>query len=79
MDTQRIVVGVPRETFPGEARVALVPAVLPQLSKAGMDVIVESHAGEPAGFSDESYVAHGARIESRDDVFGADVVVQVRT
>jgi NAD(P) transhydrogenase subunit alpha len=53
--------------------------VLPQLSKAGMDVIVESHAGEPAGFSDESYVAHGARIGSRDDVFGADIVVQVRT
>ncbi|MGZ8628947.1 MAG: NAD(P)(+) transhydrogenase (Re/Si-specific) subunit alpha, partial [Actinomycetota bacterium] len=79
MDTERIVVGVPRETFPGEARVALVPAVLPQLSKAGMDVIVESHAGEAAGFPDESYVAHGARIGSRDDVFGADIVVQVRT
>ncbi|MGZ5290813.1 MAG: Re/Si-specific NAD(P)(+) transhydrogenase subunit alpha [Actinomycetota bacterium] len=79
MDTERIVVGVPRETFPGEARVALVPAVLPQLPKAGMDVIVESHAGEAAGFPDESYVAHGARIGSRDDVFGADIVVQVRT
>lgn len=79
MDTERIVVGVPRETFPGEARVALVPAVLPQLSKAGMDVVVETHAGEAAGFADESYVAHGARIGSREDVFGADIVVQVRT
>jgi NAD(P) transhydrogenase subunit alpha len=59
--------------------VALVPAVLPQLSKAGMDVIVEAHAGEEAGFPDEVYVAHGARIGSRDDVFGAQIVVQVRT
>jgi NAD(P) transhydrogenase subunit alpha len=79
MDNERLVVGVPRETFPGETRVALVPAVLPQLSKAGMDVVVEAHAGDAAGFPDESYVAHGARIGSRDDVFGADVVVQVRT
>jgi NAD(P) transhydrogenase subunit alpha len=59
--------------------VALVPAVLPQLSKAGMDVVVETHAGEDAGFPDDSYVAHGARIGSREDVFGADIVVQVRT
>jgi NAD(P) transhydrogenase subunit alpha len=40
---------------------------------------VEAHAGDGAGFPDESYVAHGARIGSRDDVFGADIVVQVRT
>jgi NAD(P) transhydrogenase subunit alpha len=79
METERLVVGVPRETFPGEARVALVPAVLPQLSKAGLDVLVEAHAGEMAGFPDDAYVAHGARIGSRDDVFGADIVVQVRT
>jgi NAD(P) transhydrogenase subunit alpha len=79
MDNERLVVGVPRETFPGETRVALVPAVLPQLSKAGMDVVVEGHAGETAGFPDEAYVAHGGRIGSREDVFAADVVVQVRT
>jgi NAD(P) transhydrogenase subunit alpha len=79
VDTNRIVVGVPRETFPGEARVALVPAVLPQLSKAGMDVVVEAGAGTAAGFPDDSYAAHGARIGSRDDVFEADIVMQVRT
>ena len=79
MDTDRILVGVPRETFPGEARVALVPAVLPQLSKAGMDVVVEAGAGTAAGFPDGAYVAHGARIGSRDDVFEADIVIQVRT
>jgi NAD(P) transhydrogenase subunit alpha len=79
VDTERTLLGVPRETFPGETRVALVPAVLPQLSKAGMDVVVEAGAGEASGFPDESYEAHGARIGSRDDVFGADIVVQVRT
>ena len=79
MDTDRILVGVPRETFPGEARVALVPAVMLQLSKAGMDVIVEAGAGAAAGFPDETYAAHGARIGSREDVFEADIVIQVRT
>jgi len=79
VDTDRILVGVPRETFPGEARVALVPAVMLQLSKAGMDVIVEAGAGAAAGFPDETYAAHGARIGSREDVFEADIVIQVRT
>jgi NAD(P) transhydrogenase subunit alpha len=44
-----------------------------------MDVIVESGAGAAAGFPDDTYVAHGARIGSRDDVFEADIVMQVRT
>jgi NAD(P) transhydrogenase subunit alpha len=79
METDRLLVGVPRETFPGETRVALVPAVLPQLSKAGMDVIVEHNAGETSGFPDELYVTHGAHIGNREKVFEADMVVQVRT
>jgi len=79
MEADRALVGVPRETFPGETRVALVPAVLPQLQKAGMDVVVESRAGEAAGFPDEQYVAHGAEIGNRERVFQADIVVQVRT
>lgn len=79
METDRQLVGVPRETFPGETRVALVPAVLPQLTKAGMDVVVESRAGESAGFADEQYATHGAEIGNRERVFKADIVVQVRT
>jgi NAD(P) transhydrogenase subunit alpha len=79
MEEDRILVGVPRETYPGEARVALVPAVLPTLRKAGMDVLVEHTAGEAAGFRDEAYKQHGGKIGSRDDVFTADVVAQVRT
>jgi len=79
MENERLLVGVPRETFPGETRVALVPAVLPQLTKAGLGVIVESKAGEAAGFADEQYAAHGAEIGNRERVFQADIVVQVRT
>lgn len=79
MDEARLLVGVPRETFPGETRVALVPAALPQLAKAGMDVIVESKAGDAAGFPDEQYAAHGARIGNRENVLEANIIAQVRT
>lgn len=75
----RILVGLPRETFPGEWRVALVPAALPVLAKAGMDVIVEHGAGDAAGFADGAYEKNGATIGSRAEIFEADVVVQVRT
>jgi NAD(P) transhydrogenase subunit alpha len=50
-----------------------------RLSDAGMDIVVEHNAGERAGFSDESYIAHGARIGTRADVFGASIIAQVRT
>jgi NAD(P) transhydrogenase subunit alpha len=79
VDGGRTLVGVPRETFPGETRVALVPAVLPQLCQAGIEIVVETNAGVASGFPDETYVAHGARIGSREAVFAADLVVQVRT
>ena len=40
-----MIVGVPRESFPGERRVALIPAVIPSYAKAGVEVIVEAGAG----------------------------------
>jgi H+-translocating NAD(P) transhydrogenase subunit alpha len=78
-EDRQLTVGVPTETFPGEARVALVPGVLQALSKAGMKTIVESGAGRAAGFPDEQYTDKGATIGTRDEVFAADVVVQVNT
>ena len=75
----RLVVGVPTETFPGEARVALVPSVVQGLSDVGIDVVVEHDAGERAGFPDGSYAAHGARMGTRADVFDASIIAQVRT
>lgn len=74
-----MIVGVPRESFPGERRVAMVPAVIPSLTKAGLEVVVEAGAGTPAGYLDSEYAAKGARIlGTRAEVFGtADIVVQV--
>jgi len=74
-----MIVGVPRESFPDERRVALVPLVVPNLTKAGFEVVVESAAGTSAGYPDGEYAAKGAKIvESRGDVFrAADIVAQV--
>jgi len=73
-----MIVGVPRETYPGERRVALVPIVLPSLAKAGIEVVIEAGAGVNAGFPDAEYAAKGAKvIPDRAQVFAAaDVVVQ---
>jgi H+-translocating NAD(P) transhydrogenase subunit alpha len=74
-----MIVGVPRESFPGERRVALVPVVLPNLTKTGLQVVVEAGAGASAGYPDTEYAAKGAKIvPNRAEVFRlADVVVQV--
>ena len=74
-----MIVGVPKESYPGERRVALVPLVIPNLAKAGLEVIVETGAGEPAGYPDAAYMEKGAKIvPDRAAVFaGADIVVQV--
>jgi proton-translocating NAD(P)+ transhydrogenase subunit alpha len=74
-----MIVGVPRETFPGERRVALVPAVIPTLAKAGLEVVVEASAGAQAGYLDADYAAKGAKIiPDRSEVFRvADIVTQV--
>jgi proton-translocating NAD(P)+ transhydrogenase subunit alpha len=72
-------IGVPKETFPGERRVALVPSVLPSLTKAGFQIVIESGAGTAAGFPDEAYQDKGAQISNRADSFrAADIVTQVR-
>lgn len=75
-----MIAGVPKETFPGEKRVAQIPAGLPALAKAGIQVLVEAGAGEAAGFPDAAYREKGAEIApGREDVFTrADVILQVR-
>jgi H+-translocating NAD(P) transhydrogenase subunit alpha len=74
-----VIVGVPKESYPGERRVALVPVVLPNLAKAGIEVVVEAGAGEQAGYPDSAYTEKGAKIApDRASVFSAaDVVAQV--
>ena len=74
-----MIVGVPRETYPGERRVALVPAVLANLAKAGLQVLVEPGAGAAAGYPDTEYSDKGAKIAaSRAQVFAqAEIITQV--
>jgi H+-translocating NAD(P) transhydrogenase subunit alpha len=74
-----MIVGVPRESFPGERRVALVPAVIPNLVKNGLDVVIEAGAGAAAGYPDAEYAGKGAKIVGqRAEVFAlADILVQV--
>jgi H+-translocating NAD(P) transhydrogenase subunit alpha len=74
-----VVIGVPKEIFPGEQRVALVPDVIPKLAQAGMEVVVEAGAGAGAGFPDAEYATKGAKIiPERPELFrAADVITQV--
>jgi H+-translocating NAD(P) transhydrogenase subunit alpha len=73
-----MIVGVPREIYPSERRVALAPAVLANLKKAGLEVLVEAGAGTKAGYPDSEYTEKGARLAaSRSEVFQtADTIVQ---
>ncbi len=75
-----MIISVPKETYPGERRVALVPASVPPLIKAGSRVQVETGAGLPAGFTDNAYREASAEIVSdRHQLFqSADIVFQVR-
>lgn len=74
-----LIIGVPKEIYPGERRVALVPAVLPTLIKAGFEVHVQAGAGIEAGYPDSHYSDKGAKIVGdRTAVFSAaDIIVQV--
>lgn len=69
-------IGVPRETAPGERRVALVPETVQRLVKGGNEVVVERGAGTEAAFIDSAYEQAGARIV--DDAYDADLVVKVQ-
>ena len=72
-------VGVPKETLRGETRVALIPASVAALKKAGLDVLIERGAGAAAGFIDAAYEQAGATVASRADVFSqSDILLQVR-
>ena len=76
-----MIIGVPKETYPGEQRVALIPATLPSLKKEGMEVQVEAGAGVASGYPDDAYAEKGgAIVSSRSQLFeAARVITQVRT
>ena len=72
-------VGIPKENFAGETRVAVIPAGVATLVKAGLEVGVEAGAGTAAGFPDAAYAAQGATVLSRHEILdAADILLQVR-
>ncbi len=79
--TQSLVLGVLREADPDERRVALVPAAVPPLKKAGAEVLIQTGAGQAAGFTDDQYAAKGATlVADRAEIFSrADMILQVRS
>ncbi len=74
-----MIVGVPKEIYPGERRVALTPVVVPMLAKAGLEVAIAAGAGVEAGYPDAQYQEKGAKIlADRAAVFAqSDIIVQV--
>jgi H+-translocating NAD(P) transhydrogenase subunit alpha len=72
-------VGVPRETWPGENRVSLIPSAAAALKKAGLEVSVEADAGAAAGFPPAAYEQAGVAVATREAVFStSDILLQVR-
>ncbi|GIW94924.1 MAG: NAD(P) transhydrogenase subunit alpha [Pirellulaceae bacterium] len=72
-------IGVLKERYPGERRVGIVPANVPKLTRSGIEVLVESGAGQCAGFPDEHYTEKGAQIAQRRDVLeSCPLLVRVR-
>jgi H+-translocating NAD(P) transhydrogenase subunit alpha len=74
-----MILGVPAETFPGERRVAVTPAVVPKLAELGLEVVIEAGAGEAAGFPDALYREKNARVVPRGEALAAEMVVAVRS
>ncbi|GAB2903389.1 Re/Si-specific NAD(P)(+) transhydrogenase subunit alpha [Paraburkholderia jirisanensis] len=75
-----MMIGVPRERYPGERRVALTPETITHIAKLGFNVTVETGAGELAAFSDDAYRAAGAQVvdDTKALYAAADIVVKVR-
>ena len=72
-----MIIGIPRESLPGETRVAATPQTVGQLIKLGYQVVVESGAGAASSFSDNAYAEAGATVGAAEEALGADVVLKV--
>ena len=74
-----MLIGVPKETWSGELRTALVPQNAKKFIELGMSVVLESESGVPSGFTDSMYEEVGVKItQDRAEVHGADVLMRVR-
>lgn len=74
-----MILGVMKETFPGERRVSVIPSIVSTLKKMGLEVIVEKGAGDGAYYPDAEYEKSGAKTVSRDEILSsADIITYVR-
>ena len=74
-----MIIGIPRETRPGETRIAATPETVKKLAASGKhEIVVESGAGTSSSIPDGDFQAAGARIVSAGDALGADIVLKVR-
>lgn len=71
-------VGVPKEVHENERRVSVSPEGVEKLIKLGYEVVVEKNAGDLAQFSDEMYTKSGAKIVTRDEVYGSEILLKIR-
>ena len=71
-------IAVPREIKSGEKRVALVPDIISKLTKAGLEVVIETGAGVAAQYSDKQFSDAGAQVKSTNVITDADVVLSVQ-
>jgi len=74
----KLSIGVPKETWLNEKRVAITPAATAMLTKKGFSVNVESGAGTLSQFRDDDFAASGANIVGKNDVFQKDIVLKLR-
>jgi NAD(P) transhydrogenase subunit alpha len=73
-----MLIAVPKETKPGEKRVALVPDIISKLTKAGLEVVIESQAGAKAEYSDQQFIDAGAKIKNSEVLSGSDVILSLQ-
>jgi NAD(P) transhydrogenase len=74
----KLKIGVPKENFPLEKRVAATPESIQRLTKPGFSVLIEDGAGDKAFYSNADYESAGATIVSSDDVWKSDIVLKLR-
>jgi H+-translocating NAD(P) transhydrogenase subunit alpha len=72
-----MIIGIPRESLPGETRIAATPQTVGQLINLGYEVVVEAGAGATSSFSDEAFTEAGADVGSAEQVWAADVMLKV--
>ena len=75
---KNLTVGIPKERFPNEHRVAIAPTAVATLVKKGFNVNIEDGAGVDAKFTNADFEAAGAKIKSQKDTFQSDIVLKVR-